>query len=414
MAVEIRNYLDGFDDREAALRKMSEVDETAFGEGFSDEDISSPIFGVMDDDRTFLAWESDQVVGVSANFSLDISVPGGSVPTAGVTFIGVRPTHRRRGVMTAMLDNLHADGLRRAEPMAALWAADPAIYPRFGYGRASRLMRTVIKRAHGTLSDAPEDTTLRLRMLNSSDDFDLTQPIYAEVRAGRGGVPAVDERWHARQTWDPLSRREGASALYTVVAEDDNGVRGFMRYNLKPEWTAAHDDGTFQIYRMMSRDPAAHAALWRYALSFDLMSKVSWFNAPIDDPIQLWLTHPRHATRQPEDALYVRLLDLPSAMTAQTYSAECDVVVDVTDNRFPENAGRWRITTGQGAASCVRTTDAAGLALDIRVLGAAYLGDASLRGYARAGWIEELRPGTLPALDAAMHWDVPPYCPFIF
>ena len=414
MPVEIMNYLEGFADREAAIRKIAEVDEAAFGEGFTEEHISSPILGVLDDDRTFLAWEGDEVVGVSANFSLDVSVPGGSVPTAGVTFIGVRPTHRRRGVMTSMLDNLHADGLRRNEPMAALWAADPAIYPRFGYGCASRLMRTVIQRAHGTLSGAPEDPSLRLRMLNSSDDYDLTQPLYAEVRDERGGVPAIDERWHARQTWDPPSQREGASALYTVVVEDDTGIRGFMRYNLKPEWTAAHDDGTFQIYRMMSRDPAAQAALWRYALSFDLMSKVSWSNAPIDDPIQLWLTHPRHATRQLEDALYVRLLDLPSAMTARTYSAECDVVVGVSDARYPENAGRWRITTGRSGATCVRTTDPADLALDIRVLGAAYLGDASLRDFARAGWIEELRPGALSALDTSMHSDAPPYCPFIF
>ncbi len=414
MPVEIKNYLDGFADREAALRKIAEVDETAFGEGFTDEELGSPIFGVLDDDRTFLAWDADEVVGVSANFSLDLSVPGGSVPAAGVTFVGVRPTHRRRGVMTAMLDNLHADGLSRREPIAALWAADTAIYPRFGYGRATRRLFTEIKRAHGALSNAPEDTSIRLRMLNSSDDYELTQPIYAAVGASRAGVPAVDDRWHERQTWDPPSSRHGASALYTVVAEGDTGVRGFLRYNVKPEWTDSHDDGTFNIYRMMSRDPAAHAALWRYALTFDLMAKVKWFNAPIDDPIQLWLQYPRHATRQFEDALYVRLLDLSAAMTARTLSTECDVVVHVNDSRFPDNAGRWRLAGGPNGTTCDRTKDAVDLTLDVRVLGAAYLGDASLREFAKAGWIEETRPGALSALDAAMRTDVPPYCPFIF
>jgi len=414
MSVEIRNYLEGFADREAALRKIAEVDETAFGEGFTDEEIGSPIFGVLDDDRTFLAWDADQVVAVSANFSLDVSVPGGSVSTAGVTFVGVRPTHRRRGVMTAMLDTLHADGLSRNEPIAALWAADAAIYPRFGYGRATRRLFTEINRANGALGYAPEDDSIRLRMMNSSDDHSLTQPIYDAVRASRGGVPAIDDRWHERQTWDPPSSRHGTSALYTVVAEDDSGVRGFMRYNVKPEWTDSHDNGTFNIYRMMSSDPAAHAALWRYALSFDLMAKVKWFNAPIDDPIQLWLQYPRHATRQFEDALYVRLLDLSSAMTARIFSAECDVVVDVTDSRFPDNAGRWRLAGGPGGASCQRTKDAADLALDIRVLGAAYLGDVSLSEFARAGWIEEIRPGTLGALDSALRTATPPYCPFIF
>lgn len=412
--MQIRNYLEGFADREAALRKIAEVDETAFGEGFTEEELRSPIFGVLDDDRTFLAWDADQVVGVSANFSLDVSVPGGSVPTAGVSFVGVRPTHRRRGVMTAMLDILHADGLSRNEPIAALWAADAAIYPRFGYGRATRRLFTEIRRAHGALTNAPEDGSIRLRMMNSSDDYSLTHPIYSAVHASRGGVPAVDNRWHERQTWDPPSSREGASSLYTVVAEDDNGVRGFMRYNVKPEWTDSHDNGTFTIYRLMSRDPAAHAALWRYALTFDLMAKVKWFNAPIDDPVQLWLEYPRHATRQFEDALYVRLLDLPSAITARTFSTECDVVVHVTDSRFPENAGRWRIAGGPHGATCRQTKDPADLALDIRVLGAAYLGDASLSEFAKAGWIEENRPGTLGALDSALRTDTPPYCPFVF
>lgn len=414
MRVEIKNYLDGFADREAAIKMIADVDETAFGEGFSEEERASPIFGVIDDDRTFLAWEAAQVVGVSANFSLDVSVPGGSVPTAGVSFIGVRPTHRRRGVMSAMLDNLHADGLSRDEPIAALWAADPAIYPRFGYGRASRLLRTEINRAHGDLSNAPVDESLRLRMVESGDDFPFTQPIYSAERAARSGVPAVDERWHARQTWDPLSSREGASTLYTVMAEDDTGVRGFMRYNVKPDWTAAHDDGKFQIYRMMSRDPAAHAALWRYALTFDLMTKVSWFNGPIDDPIHLWLTYPRHATRQIEDALYVRILDLQSAMTARTLSDECDVVIEVTDHRFPDNAGRWRIAGGPSGTTCDRTKDPVDLALDVRLIGAAYLGDASLREFARAGWIDERRPGAISKLDAALRTDTPPYCPFVF
>ncbi len=414
MSVEIRNYLEGFADREAAIRKIAEVDETAFGEGFSDEEISSPLFGVLDDDRTFLAWEADQVVGVSANFSLEVSVPGGSVPAAGVTFIGVRPTHRRRGVMTTMLDNLHADGLSRSEPIAVLWAAETAIYPRFGYGRATRRLFTEIKRAHGGLSNAPEDSSIRLRMMNSSDDYSLTQPIYSAVRGARGGVPAMDDRWHARQTWDPPSSRNGASSLYTVVAEDDTGVRGFMRYNVKPDWNDSHDDGTLNIYRLMSADPAAHAALWRYAVTFDLMAKVKWFNAPVDDPIQLWLEYPRHATRQIEDALYVRVLDLQSAIAARTLSTECDVVVDITDNRFPENAGRWRIAGGPKGTTCERTKEPADVALDIRLIGAAYLGDASLHEFAKAGWIEELRPGAVTALDGALRTETPPYCPFIF
>jgi predicted acetyltransferase len=414
MAVEIRNYLDGFDDREAALRAMAEMDETAFGEGFTDDEIASPIFGVMDDDRTFLAWDGAQVVGTSANFSLDVSVPGGSLATAGVTFIGVRPTHRRQGVMSAMLDTLHRDGINRKEPLAALWAADPAIYPRFGYGCATSLMRTEIPCAFGALDHAPSDESLRFRMLPPADSLDTIAPIYNAVRSTRGGVPALDERWHARQTWDPASNRNGASALFDVLVEDDDGVRGFLRYNIKPDWTGAHSDGTVNIYRLMSTDPAAHAALWRYALSLDLVSKVSWFNAPVDDPIQLWLQQPRHAMRQLEDSLYIRILDLPTALAARTYTTDIDIVLEVTDDRFPDNAGRWRLSGDSTGATCERTSAAAALSLDIRLLGAAYLGGAPLPALRLAGWVEEHTPGALVAVDQALRTPLAPYCPFVF
>jgi predicted acetyltransferase len=101
-------------------------------------------------------------------------------------------------------------------------------------------------------------------------------------------------------------------------------------------------------------------------------------------------------------------------MTARTFSSPCDVVVHVTDSRFPDNAGRWRLTGGPAGTSCERTKEAADLALDIRVLGAAYLGDVSLSEFAKAGWIEEIRTGALAALDAALSTPTPPYCPFVF
>ncbi len=414
MPVKIKNYLEGFADREAALREIAKVDETAFGEGFTDDEIKFTDLRCHRR-RSDLSCLGRGPSGRCLRQLLSRCERARWLGSHRGSHLHRRPPDSsRRGVMSTMLDNLHADGLGRSEPIAALWAADPrsirasATGGRPGCCAPRSNARTVISATRRWTS------SLRLRMVESSDDFEYSQPIYSEVRAARSGVPSIDERWHARQTWDPPSSREGASTLYTVLAEDDKGVRGFMRYNVKPDWTAAHDDGKFQIYRLMSVDPAAHAALWRYALTFDLMAKVSWFNGPIDDPIHLWLTYPRHATRQIEDALYVRLLDLPTAIEARTLSNECDVVVEVTDDRFPENAGRWRIAGNTKGATCARTKDRADLALDIRLLGAAYLGDADLRAFAKAGWIEELRPGTIASLDAALRTETPPYCPFIF
>ena len=297
MPFEIRNYLEGFADRKAALRAVCDMDETAFGETTTDEDLDSPVFGVVDDDRTFLAWDGKEIVGMSANFTLDTSTPGGSLPTAGVTFIGVRPTHRRRGVMTQMLENLHADGMKREEPIATLWAADAAIYSRFGYGVATQRLDAEIPHHHARLLNAPEDPSIRLRMVDPESDFEYTEPIYRANSKLRAGMPALNDKWHARHTYDPERFREGASKTHTVMAEDDNGVRGYLRYALKAKWGNGYAEGTLVIYRLMSVDAAAHAELWRYCFATDLMTSTSWWNVPVDDPIQTWLEHPREAKR---------------------------------------------------------------------------------------------------------------------
>ena len=415
MAIEMRNYLDGFADREQALRRVQDLGESAFGEPTYDEDLASPAYGVVDDDRTFMAWDGDTVVGTCANFSLTTSTPGGFLPTAGVTFIGVLPTHRRRGVMSQMLTTLHDDAIARNEPVAALWAADAAIYGRFGYGVATERVSIEVPHAHGRLLDAPRDSALRLRMTDPSTDFGLISPIYDSVRRQRGGVLAIDEKWNAASVYDPAHHRDGATRLQTVVVEDDASVRGFLRYRLKESWPSGrYAEGSVAISRLMSVDPAAHAALWQYCLSLDLMTKTTWWNLPVDDPVLTWLEHSRQSTRQVNDAMWLRILDLPVALSARRYSTDVDVTLEVTDARYEQNAGTWRLSGGPDGASCQRTSAGADLRLDIRTLGAILLGGPSLTRQAHAGWVDEQTSGAIVATSAAFSAPWAAYCPFVF
>src|SRR2546423_3031714 len=80
-------------------------------------------------ERMLAAFDGDQIVGGAGAFALRMTVPGGAaLPTAGVTVVGVLPTHRRRGIlrsmMRAQMDTLH----ERGEPLAALWASEETIY----------------------------------------------------------------------------------------------------------------------------------------------------------------------------------------------------------------------------------------------------------------------------------------------
>ncbi len=140
----------------------------------------------------------------------------------------------------------------------------------------------------------------------------------------------------------------------------------------------------------------------------------------VDDPLLHLLVNARAAVPTVNDNLWVRVLDLPAALAGRRYAGPVDVVLDVTDARLPANAGRWRLTTGDRQADgfhpaeVTRTSEAADLALDVRELGAAYLGGRSLTAQARAGLVAEHTPGALQSTSAAFLSAVAPVCSYVW
>ncbi len=396
-----------------AWEAFIDVDSHAFGTTFPVEigESERPYFGLG---RDIGAYDGDTLVGIANAYEFDLTVPGGTVPTAGVSWVGVLPTYRRRGVlsslMSSQLTSLHEQG---KEPVAALWASEPQIYGRYGYGLATRHWSATVPRgATALLPDAPADDRLRLRLV-PADDWSLTAPLYDAVAPTRPGMFARDERWWTRAVRDDESMRQGRSALRCVVAKDDGGVRGYSRYATKASFGADFGQGVVVVREVMAADPATLATLYRYLFDLDLMGSTELWNLPVDDPLVHWLTNPRRAKPETGDAVYVRLVDVDRALAARTYAADVDVVLDVTDTRCPWNAGRWRLTGGTDGATCRRTDDSAELALDVRELGAAYLGSTSLVELAAAGRVQGSAEAVRAAATAFAHSPAA-WCPVVF
>jgi predicted acetyltransferase len=394
-----------------------EVDSNAFGNSF-DAEVVEAERDLHEPGRTLGAFDGRTLVGVTTAFSFDLRVPGAGVPAAGVSWVGVLPTHRRRGVlrglMTAQLYDVHERG---REAIAILWASEPVIYGRFGYGLASRAYAMRVPRgAHALRSDAPSDPALRLRLV-AADDWKLTADVYAAAAAARPGMIARDERWNRRATSDYPSMRQGRSALRCVVAEDDSGPRGYARYSTRPDWSSTPvPSGTVDVREVIGVDGAAQAALYRYLFDLDLMGVAELWNVPVDDPLLHWLNNTRSTKPIWQDALYVRLVDVGSALSQRTYSTAVDVVLEVSDQVCPWNEGRWRLVGGPDGARCERSEDAADLTLSVTDLGGAYLGGTSLGELAAAGRVQ-VRAGAselLPAVSAAFSTSPAPWCPFVF
>ena len=393
-----------------------DVDSNAFGSTF-DADVMDAEHELHEPGRTVGAFDGSALIGLATAFSFDLTVPGATVPAAGVSWVGVLPTHRRRGVLrTLMTTQLYDVHERAREAVAILWASEPVIYGRFGYGLASRSFSLKVPRSPDALrADVPADPDLRLRLV-PVENWKLTADVYAAAASTRPGMVARDERWNRRATSDYPSLRQGRSALRCVVAEDDDGVRGYARYSTKPDWGAGVPGGTVDVREVLATDGAAMAALYRYLFDLDLMKVVEVWNVPVDSPLLHWLSSTRATTPAWQDALYVRLVDVGSALAQRTYSTPVDVVLGVTDEICTWNDGSWRLVGGPDGARCERTDAAADLSLTVTDLGAAYLGGTALAELAQAGRVQQRQglDGTIAAVSTAFSSSPLPWSPFVF
>ncbi len=399
------------------LTQFMRVGEHAFNSNWPTEEFVSWERKVFEPERSLAAFDGEEIIGTTAVMSFDLVVPGGEVGAAGVTGVSVMPSHRRRGVLSALMNSQLADISAGPEPVAALFASESVIYGRYGYGVASSHLSYVIKRGEGMLDMPANPPALRIDDPKSAL-ASLTQ-VHDAVRVGRPGMMSRSKAYWEVTLADPEFTREGSSPMRCVLAEDGSGPRGYALYSARPTWGPdALPAQVLNVRELLATDRDANTALWADMLSRDLVGEVRFRSRPVDDPILYQLSDPRRTRASYLDGLWIRLVDLPGALTQRMYSCEVDVVIEVADDRLPSNSGRWRLQAGGPAdgikPSCERTSAEADLALPIAALGAAYLGGTRLGGLAAAGVIEERRPGAVAALSAAMWWDPAPWAPTTF
>jgi predicted acetyltransferase len=392
--------------------------ETAFGSVESAE-RRAMWHALTEVDRSLGVWDGEAPVGSAGAFSFRLAVPGGAVlPAAGVTMVGVLPTHRRRGVLTALmrhqLDEIH----ERGESLAVLTASEPAIYGRYGYGLGTWKLRITVQRPRVRVLAPAEDGRIRLRLADPADALAACERLYAELVPLRPGMLARRPGWERLAVLDPKAERGGHGPLQCVLAEDrtDGELLGYARYAVAEQWQDGGPAAEVRVREVTAATPEARAALWAYLLDLDLTETVTAPNLPVDDPLLHLVSDPRRLQPKLVDALFVRLVEVGDALRSRRYAAPVDVVLAVEDEFCPWNTGHWHLHSAgpDKGAACEPTEAPADLALAVRELGAAYLGGTTLAALAGAGLVRELRPGALAQASRAFGWDVAPWLPHGF
>jgi predicted acetyltransferase len=396
---------------------FSLVDQHAFNDGPLAPERRARARRMTEHDRTLAAFDGSLMVGTAGAYSFQFSVPGAVVPVAGVTLVSVLPTHRRRGILRSMMRRQLSDIAERGESLATLWASESMLYGRYGYGKASWHATFTVRRGEGTLlPGAPRDPSLTLRLVEPGEARPDLEKVFETALRSRPGLFARNEDWWDARLYDPESDRGGRTPLRCLLASDEAGTRGYALYSGRAEWDTDTflPDGSIEVRELTASDPAASAALWENLLSRDLTTEIKAALRPADDPLLFQLADSRRLRPRVADGLWVRLVDLPAALSARGYAAPADLVLEVRDDLLPANAGRWRLTTTPETARCERTSDTPDISVDVSELGAAYLGGTSLGSLAAAGLVTEHRPGAVTRLSAAMSWTPSPWCPMLF
>ena len=354
-------------------------------------------------DRALVVDDGATPVATTRALSRTLSVPGGVIAAAHVTGVGVAATHRRRGLLTDLMRHQLSTV---PESVAVLWASEPGIYERFGYHVAAYGHRLAADLARLGAFKGP--TVGGLREITASDAPAVLTPLLERYQSLRPGVSGRDERHWEVSLADPPEHRGGWTAHRYVVHYCDDRPEGYLVWRSKLDSDRFGLTGAVDVVELVAVTEGAYRSLWRYVLTMDLATSLTYRFAAVDEPVGQLVANPRALGATVSDALWVRITDVAEALSPRRYTTDIDLVVDITDDFLPAAAGRFRLTGGPESAACVATDADPDLSMSIAELSAIYLGGRRLTEFAALGKVTEHRRGAVAAATAAFGWSMAP------
>ncbi|WP_037851200.1 GNAT family N-acetyltransferase [Streptomyces sp. NRRL S-340] len=369
-------------------------------------------WSALEPDRCLLALTADgRPVGTAAAHSFELTLPGGAlVPAAGVTAVGVLPSHRRQGVLSALMRHQLAELRARGEFLSVLLASEAPIYGRFGYGPATYTARLTVPR-HGAALAVPRARAVAgappagpdhgsVEILRRAECGAILEEVYDRYRRAQPGALSRPHRWWVLRAGQPPV---SPAPRHVAVHRDAGGVPdGYASYSV--------ESGTLTVDETIAADDAVFTSLARFALGHDLVSQVVFRHVPPGHPLRWRFADFRAGEVSGDtDWLWVRLLDVPRALTARGWFTDGELVLGLHDPFLGEH-DRYLLTVRDGRADCVPTDREPDLSLDIGDLGAVYLGGTAPSTLVRAGHVRAHHPGAATLADALFRAERAPHC----
>ncbi|CAL9327159.1 GNAT family N-acetyltransferase [Streptomyces sp. SudanB182_2057] len=356
---------------------------------------------------TLGAFRSGTLVATTHLLRSHLAVPGGSaVPMAAATGSGVRADHTRMGIFTRLKREQLALAAQQGFAIVGNIVSEATIYGRFGHGvgTMSRALRLDPRQAR-MRPEVPSGGDVRL--IDPETSLTLLPRLYERLGPYRPGVIGRSGLWW-RAKWERLVR-SGKCPVVAVHAGAD-GDDGFVVYETRQR----EDSGsrvTLMVTDFHAARPEAVAGLWRFLLGLDLVEEVCVRRRPTDELVEGMLVNWRACrTHTLNDDLWLRFVDLPAALNARAYGDGDPVVLSVTDEFLPGNAGNYRVSP----AGSEQTSEEAQLSVSVQALAMAYLGTTSFANLAAIGGLRVHDGKALPNADRLFGARSAAFCGTVF
>ena len=383
--------------------KWTRAEARAHGNRLDDDpEILRPNFDL---ERSIGVFDGTEIVGGAHSHMIEMSIPGGSATIAGVANIAVQPTHTRQGVMTRMMHHQINDIYKRGEPLAALFATESIIYGRFGYGIGSLYERWTIDRPHNGYNRGFENHG-RVSFVDPADIVNNLPEVFQRATVDRPGVFQKPVHQWERDAHAPEHLEGGQGGLFYIAYEEDGRIDGYAIYRIV---------GTnLCVNELMAVTSEANTALWRFCFDVDRMSTTEALRRPVDDALPWILADPRRLQRSTRDGVWVRVIDVTSALNIRRYMRNDQLVLDVKDDLCPWNSGKFKLESSPEGGNCKASVSTPDLLIDVSNLASVYMGAVSFSTLAMAGLAHEMTPGALLRADLMFAVQHPPWTPCNF
>jgi predicted acetyltransferase len=356
----------------------------------------------FDLDRSIAVLDGGQIVGGAHSHRQKISIPGGESAIAGVANIAVQPTHRRQGIMTRMMRHQLKDIYERGEALAGLFASESVIYGRFGYGVGSMREEWSIERAHSGYAHRQEFPG-RFAFIDPADIGRVLPDVFLRSTPGRPGVFQKAPHLWEREAAAPEHRQGGRGGIFYVGYYEGDRMQGYARYRT--------GEGAVTVQELMAVTREAAAALWRFCFDTDLVNRAEAERRPVDDPLPWLLADPRRLHRSTRDGLWLRLVDVATALAQRRYADAGCLVIEVKDDVCPWNDARFRLDASTEESVCRATDAAPEMTITVAALATTYLGAVPFTTMADAGLVEERKAGALQRANRMFAVQQQPWTP---